>query len=209
MEIFQNFLQQSITFFAIIDPIGISAIALSILSPNISKTQMSTIARKTTITIVVAFFVVLISGDLVLKLFGIGEDSLQVMGGLILLLMAITMVRGSSSNENQDGTRDSKKDEELAVIPIGIPIAFGAGLFTTIIIFKNQVENTMELFTLVMAFCINALIFYLILRNSIYIKKYLGVTGQNVVTKLMGLIVGALAVQFIVSGIIHLAKSYI
>ncbi|WP_375724691.1 MarC family protein [Arcobacter sp. KX21116] len=209
MEVFQNFLQQSITFFAIIDPIGISAIALSILSPNISKTQISTIARKTSITIVVAFFVVLISGELVLKLFGIGEDSLQVMGGLVLLLMALTMVRGSSSGETQDDTRSSKKDEEMAVIPIGIPITFGAGLFTTIIIFKNQVENTMELFTLVVAFCINAFLFYLVLKNSIYIKKYLGVTGQNVVTKLMGLIVGALAIQFIVSGIIHLAKTYI
>lgn len=209
MEIFQNFLQQSITFFAIIDPIGISAIALSILSPNISKTQISTIARKTSITIIVAFFVVLISGDLVLKLFGIGEDSLQVMGGLVLLLMALTMVRGSSSSETQDDKRSSKKDEEMAVIPIGIPITFGAGLFTTIIIFKNQVENSIELFTLVLAFCINAFLFYLVLRNSIYIKKYLGVTGQNVVTKLMGLIVGALAIQFIVSGIIHLSKVYI
>ncbi|MGB7401680.1 MAG: MarC family protein [Arcobacter sp.] len=49
----------------------------------------------------------------------------------------------------------------------------------------------------------------MVLKNSIYIKKYLGVTGQNVVTKLMGLIVGALAIQFIVSGIIHLAKTYI
>jgi multiple antibiotic resistance protein len=209
LEIFQNFLQQSITFFAIIDPIGISAIALSILSPNISKTQISTIARKTSITIIVAFFVVLITGDLVLKLFGISEESLQVMGGLVLLLMALTMVRGSSSTETQDDSKCSKKDEEMAVIPIGIPITFGAGLFTTIIIFKNQVENSIELFTLVLAFCINAFLFYLVLRNSIYIKKYLGVTGQNVVTKLMGLIVGALAIQFIVSGIIHLSKNYI
>jgi multiple antibiotic resistance protein len=188
------------------DPIGVSAIALSLLSPNITKTQIAIIAKKTTSTILIAFFVVLITGDLVLKLFGIHEDSLKVMGGIILLLMAITMVRGSvtvNKKENSD-----KNDEELAIIPIGIPIAFGTGLFTTIIIFKNQAASSVELFSLVISFCVNALVFYLVLKNSIYIKKYIGVTGQNIVTKLMGLIVGALAVQFIISGVVHLAKGY-
>ncbi|XPV69134.1 MAG: MarC family protein [Halarcobacter sp.] len=207
MEIFQNFLQQTITFFAIMDPIGVSAIALSLLSTNTTKTQISIIAKKTTTTILIAFFVVLLSGDLILKLFGIHEDSLKVMGGIILLLMAITMVRGGATKNKKDD--NEKDDQELAVIPIGIPIAFGTGLFTTIIIFKNQVENSVELFSLVLAFCINALIFYIVLKNSIYIKKYLGMTGQNIITKLMGLIVGALAVQFIISGVVHLSQSYL
>lgn len=209
MELFQNFLQQTITLFAIMDPIGVSAIALSLLSPNITKSQISVIAKKTTTTILVAFFVVLITGDLVLKLFGIHEDSLKVMGGLILLLMAISMVTGSAMKSKKEEDDSNKNDEELAIIPIGIPIAFGTGLFTTIIIFKNQVENSVEVFSLVISFCINALIFYLVLKNSIYIKKYLGLTGQNIITKLMGLIVGALAVQFIISGIVNLSKSYL
>ena len=95
------------------------------------------------------------------------------------------------------------------MIPIGIPIAFGAGLFTTIIIFKHQAETFLDVVSITFAFCINALIFYLILKNSIYIKKYLGITGQNIITKLMGLIVGAIAVQFIISGIVALTKSYL
>lgn len=206
MELIQDFLQQSITFFAIMDPIGVSAIALSLLSTNITKSQISTIAKKSTYTILIAFIVVLITGDLVLKLFGIGEDSLKVMGGIILLLMAITMVNGSKETKKSD---DGKDDEELAVIPIGIPIAFGTGLFTTIIIFKHQATTAVDIFSIIMAFCVNALLFYLILKNSIYIKKYLGLTGQNIITKLMGLIVGAIAVQFIISGVVHLGKSYL
>lgn len=206
MELIQTFLQQTITFFAIMDPIGVSAIALSLLSTNITKSQISTIARKSTYTILVAFIVVLISGDLVLKLFGIGEDSLKVMGGIILILMAISMVNGTASEKNSD---EDKKNEEMAVIPIGIPIAFGAGLFTTIIIFKNEANSFMDLVSLSIAFCINAFLFFLILKNSIYIKKYLGASGQNIVTKLMGLIVGAIAVQFIISGVVHLGKSYL
>jgi multiple antibiotic resistance protein len=203
-----TFLQQSITFFAILDPIGISAIALSILSPNITKTQINKVAYKATITIIIAFFVVLISGEMLLKLFGIDENSLKVMGGIVLILMAISMVNGTTKPKD-DNTLDEKNNEELSVIPLGIPIAFGTGLFTTIIIFKHQAQTALDLFSISMAFCLNALVFYLILKNSIYIKKYLGLTGQNIITKLMGLIVGAIAVQFIVGGIVSLSKGYL
>jgi len=206
LEIIQDFLQQSITFFAIMDPIGVSAIALSLLNKNITKTQMNAVAKKSSITIVIAFFVVLLTGDLILKIFSISENSLKVMGGIILILMAITMVNGKNKEKTID---ESKNDEELAIIPIGIPIVFGTGLFTTIIIFKGQSSTWSDLISVSLAFCLNALIFYFILKNSLYIKKYLGITGQNIITKLMGLIVGAIAIQFIVSGIVHLTKSYL
>ena len=208
MDNLSIFLQQFITFFAILDPIGISAIALSILSPNITKTQINKVAYKATITIIIAFFVVLISGEMLLKLFGIDENSLKVMGGIVLILMAISMVNGTTKPKD-DNTLDEKNNEELSVIPLGIPIAFGTGLFTTIIIFKHQAQTALDLFSISMAFCLNALVFYLILKNSIYIKKYLGLTGQNIITKLMGLIVGAIAVQFIVGGIVSLSKGYL
>lgn len=208
MDNFSTFLQQSITFFAILDPIGISAIALSLLSANITKSQINKVAFKTTFTIIIAFFVVLILGESILKIFGIDENSLKVMGGIVLILMAISMVNGTVKTKN-DKSLDEKKDEDLSVIPLGIPIAFGTGLFTTIIIFKHQAQTFLDLFSISMAFCINALVFYFILKNSIYIKKYLGLTGQNIITKLMGLIVGAIAVQFIVSGIVNLSKGYL
>ena len=140
MDALATFLQQSITFFAILDPIGISAIALSILSPNITKTQINKVAYKATITIIIAFFVVLISGEMLLKLFGIDENSLKVMGGIVLILMAISMVNGTTKPKD-DNTLDEKNNEELSVIPLGIPIAFGTGLFTTIIIFKHQAQT--------------------------------------------------------------------
>lgn len=206
MELVQNFLQQGITFFAIMDPIGISALALSLLSTNITKTEMNSVAKKSTLTILIAFFVVLITGDFILRIFGIAEDSLKVMGGIILLLMAISMVNGSTKEKTEE---EVKNNEDLAIIPIGIPIAFGTGLFTTIVIFKHQAETYVDLISISLAFCVNALLFYLVLKNSIYIKKYLGLTGQNIITRLMGLIVGAIAVQFVISGIVNLTKSYL
>ena len=208
---FSTFLQQGITFFAIMDPIGISAIALSLLNPNITKAQINKVALKSTMTVVIAFFVVLITGDFILKLFGIGEHSLKVMGGIILLLMAIGMVNGSATDKKptEEEGEDLEGHDDLSVIPIGIPIAFGTGIFTTIIIFKHQAEVFTDLLSITLAFLVNAALFYIVLKNSIYIKKYLGLTGQNIITKLMGLIVGAISVQFIVSGVINLAKMYL
>ncbi|PPK61650.1 MarC family protein [Malaciobacter marinus] len=201
-----NFLQEVITFFAIMDPIGISAVALSILSPNITKTEINKVAYKTTYTIIISFFVVIIAGEFVLKVFGLDINSLKVMGGLVLLLMALSMISGNIKVKSND---EDKLNEELAIIPIAIPIVFGTGLFSTIIIFKHEADGFIDLASISVAYCLNAIIFYFIFKNSIHIKRYLGQTGQNVITKLMGLIVGALAIQFIISGVVTLAKSYL
>jgi len=206
-----SFLQQGITFFAIMDPIGVSAIALSVLHIDITKSQIKHVANKATMTMIIAFFVVLFTGEFILQLFGIDENSLKVMGGIVLILMAIQMVNGSKKSKKPTKEEDSelKEQDDLSVIPIAIPIAFGTGIFSTIIIFKHQAESTIDLLSISLAFLINAFFMYMALRNSIYIKKYLGLTGQNIITKLMGLIVGAISVQFIISGIIELSKIYL
>ncbi len=80
------------------------------------------------------------------------------MGGIILLLMAISMVSGSTKEKTKD---DDRNDEELAIIPIGIPIAFGTGLFTTVIIFKHQAQTFVDLVSIAFAFCVNALLFFI------------------------------------------------
>jgi len=206
-----SFLQQGITFFAIMDPIGVSAIALSVLHSDITKSQIKHVANKATTTMIIAFFVVLFTGEFILQLFGIDENSLKVMGGIVLILMAIQMVNGSKKSKKPTKEEDSdlKEQEDLSVIPIAIPIAFGTGIFSTIIIFKHQAQSATDLLSISLAFLINAFFMYLALRNSIYIKKYLGLTGQNIITKLMGLIVGAISVQFIISGVIELSKIYL
>lgn len=207
---FEQLLQSSITFFAILDPIGVSAVVLSLVSANVTKSQMNNIAFKSTITIIVAFFVVLISGDFILKLFGIDQHSLKVMGGIVLILTALQMVSSNQKNKKQskEEEKECKEQDDLSVIPIGIPITFGPGIFTTIIIFKQDAHSVVDISALIVAFLINALIIYLAFKNSIYIKKYLGITGQNIITKVMGLIVGAIAVQFIISGSVNLVKAY-
>jgi len=170
---------------------------------------MNKVAFKATMTIVIAFVVVMITGDFVLKLFGIDQHSLKVMGGVVLFLTALQMVNSKAKKQTKEEEKEAKEQEDLSVIPIGIPITFGPGLFTTIIIFQQEAHTATDISALVVAFLINALIIYLAFKNSFYIKKYMGITGQNIITKLMGLIVGAIAVQFVVSGLVNLSKGYL
>ena len=195
---------------AIVDPLGVSAIMLSLLPQNTTKEQMNTIALKATLTIVIAFIVVLVTGTFLLNLFGIEIDSLKVMGGVILLLTAIKMVQGSLEDKEQtdEERQEAIANDAFAVIPLGIPITFGPGIFATIIILRGQSHDIASLGALVVGYMIVALSVYLAFKNSIYIRKYLGITGQKIVTRLMGLIVGAIAVQFIVGGISTLVKHY-
>lgn len=201
----ESFLQHVITFFAIIDPIGASALMLSILHKDVTREEIREIAYKSTLTAVIAFFVVLIGGNIVLKMFGIDINSIKVMGGIILIMMAIQMIQG----KKEEGNIQEKSSSDMTIVPIAIPIIFGPAIFTTVIIVKEHSEGFMELLPIIFAFLVNALVVYLVFRNSIYIKQYLGVTGQAVITKIMGLIVGAIAVQFIISGSVTLVNMYL
>ncbi len=209
-EFFNLLLQYTITLIAIVDPLGVSAIMLSLLPQSTTKEHINQIAWKATMTIIVAFFVVLLTGNFLLNLFSIEIDSLKVMGGIILLLTAIKMVQGSmeSKNQTEEEREEAIKNDEFSVIPLGIPITFGPGVFATIIILRGEYLEVVSLSALVLAFFIVALSVYLAFKNSIYIRKYLGITGQKIVSRLMGLIVGAIAVHFIVGGVSVLVKHY-
>ena len=210
VDFFNLLLQNTITMIAIVDPLGVSAIMLSLLPQNTTKEYINKIAAKATMTIIIAFFVVLLTGNFLLNLFGIEIDSLKVMGGIILLLTAIKMVQGSmeSKNQTEEEREEAIKHDEFSVIPLSIPITFGPGIFATIIILRGHSEGIVSIAALIMAYLIVALSVYLAFKNSIYIRHYLGITGQKIVSRLMGLIVGAIAVQFIVGGLSVLAKHY-
>jgi multiple antibiotic resistance protein len=211
MDFLNLLLQHTITMMAIVDPLGVSAIMLSLLPQSATKEQINKIAYKSTLTIIVAFIIVLISGNFLLTLFGIELDSLKVMGGVILLLTAIKMVNGTIEGKNQtkEEREEAQNHDEFAIIPLGIPITFGPGIFATVVILKGHTHTFVELCALVVSYLIVALAVYLSFKNSIYIKQYLGITGQKIISRLMGLIVGAIAVQFVLSGATSLIKSYL
>ncbi len=185
------------------DPVGVSAMMLGMLSHQATHSEVSVIAKQAAWTILIAFFVVFVAGDSILTAFGINQFSLKVIGGIVLLLMALEML-GSSSGR----MLSAENPDRIGVIPLGIPVIFGAGLFTTVIIFKQQADSWTDVAITVAAFLVNAVAMYIILRYAIHLRRWLGKTAENVITKLMGLITGAIAIQFIIGGAVELTKQY-
>jgi len=195
-----------IALITILNPIAAASIMVGMVTsptPNIIRP----IAFKATLTILIASLVTLFSGEFVFKLFGINVLSLKVIGGIILMMIAINMANGqqSKARHSKEEADEAEEKDDVSVIPLGIPILFGPGVIATIIVLNhNHIQHypMMVSYGLITAAIFGAaLTVYLILRYAGAINRALGVTGMKIMTRIMGLIVGAIAAQFIISGV--------
>jgi len=203
-SIFNAFLKDFVSLIAILDPIAAAAVLISLVPPGTSKKVIDDISFRTSMLVFVASLVTLFLGDLIFKFFGINIDSIKVMGGIILLIFAIHTVNGNLSagtKQTEEEISEAVEKDDIAIVPLGIPILFGPGVMVTIVILKERIDSIFSLLVLVFAIALSSFVTYLTLKNSRILLKRLGVTGSKIITRIMGLIVGAIASQFIVSGI--------
>ncbi len=198
-----DFLKYLLSLLVIVDPV-FAAVFVAGLSPSVDFVKE--VAKKSSLTVLFASLITLAVGDSVLKLLGINIFSIKIFGGLILLHMAFQMLQA-----HQPKTKHSDREEEalslkddISVIPLGIPILFGPGAFTTLLIFREELRGALSLFQLLLAVVLVVLTIYFTILNSAYLSKRLGPTGIGVLTRVFGLFIGALGSQFVVDGIKHL-----
>lgn len=199
-------LHDTIALITIFNPIAAASIMVAMVSPA-TNNMIRPIALKTTLTLLIASFVTLFAGELIFKLFGISVLSIKVIGGILLMFIAIHMSQGqqSKTRHSKEEAEEAEEKEDISVIPLGIPILFGPGAIATIIVLNN---NHGENYSAIMSYgivalsiIISSLSVYIILRYAGAINKALGVTGMKILTRIMGLVVGAIAAQFLVGGI--------
>jgi len=205
MQYFSILSHDIIALITILNPIAAASIMISLVTPT--PQVINKVAIKATLTVMIASLITLYSGEYIFKLFGINVLSLKVIGGVILMLIAINMAYGHSSKarhtkEEQD---EAEEKEDVSIVPIGIPILFGPGVIATIIVLNNNHTKVLTTFQSYMSVTVSIIIasgvVFLTLKYAGAINKALGVTGMKILTRIMGLIVGAIAAQFLVSGI--------
>lgn len=199
----QTLMHYSVGLITILNPIAAAAIMISSSPSNLTKQDADEIGKKATLTVVLASLITIFLGNIVFDLFGINSSSVMVIGGIVLLLMSIQMVQGKipETSHSVEESKVAMLKENISVIPIGIPILFGPGVISTLMIFKAKSSNIVEIALLLIAVMISGWLIYLTLRNAIFLTKVLGVSGLKIMTRIMGLIVGAIAAQFIIFGI--------
>lgn len=142
-------------------------------------------------------------GEQIIGFFGFSVGSLQVGGGIIMIMIALNMLNAQTSRtkatpeeEDEAGVRAS-----IAVVPLAIPLLTGPGSISTVIVYAGKTQHWYELLFLAGVGVLIALVVWIVLRAAEPIARVIGRTGINVGTRLMGLILAALAVEFIVDGL--------
>ena len=154
-------------------------------------------------TVVAVIVVCALLGEHIIKFFGISTASLQVSGGLLILLMALNML-----NAQPGGARTTLEERDeaehkhtIGVVPLGIPLLTGPGAMSTVIVMAHNAKRTMDYAVIIGSGVVIAGLVWLTLQMAQPIARTLGRIGINIATRIMGLLVAAVAVEFIVDGL--------
>jgi len=198
------------SIFVIVNPIEATMVFISLTS-GMEQEEKKKIYWRTTFVAFAIALLFAVAGDMVLQFFGITVDSLRVAGGVLLFLVAIDMLRGVRQQKKitEAELRDANLREDISVFPLATPLLTGPGAITTVVVLMGTAV-TFSLKALVLAALVLTFVAtYFILRFSEYIDRALGITGIMVMTRIMGLILGAIAVNFVALGAWNLYQAMI
>ncbi len=197
---FKEILFDTISLITILNPIAAAAIMLSL----VKYSDIPDVSKRTSLTVLIASIITAVAGGLILKAFGINVPSIKAIGGVVLLVIALNMIQGKeiapTNNTKEEHQAASEKDD-IAIIPLAIPVLFGPGVITTIIILSEKTKSWSDKGVLLLAIFFSVFLVYLTLRNASFISKFLGVNGLKITSRIMGLIIGAISFLFLVGGI--------
>ena len=195
----QNFLTIFVPLVIILDPLGNLPLFLLFTEQNTPAEQ-----ERTAIVSCLAAAAILIffglTGDFVLRFLGISLPAFQIAGGFIFFIYALQMLRlipsgiKTSAEEKQEGVAK----ENVTLVPLATPLLAGPGAITAVMV--QQQSNPDNIFLLLPAIVAACFLVYAVFHFGKELKKFLGVGGIRVFTRLMGLLLAVIAVQFIVSG---------
>jgi len=197
------FLDSLIIMFVVVDPVGLAPI-FAALTQGESPAAKHRIAIRGTLIAGTILLIFVLAGDSLLNALGIGMPAFQIAGGLLLFLLAVDMVfaRPSgmrSTTEREHREAEAKKD--ISVFPLAIPLIAGPGALTTVLLMVGeQGEDPLVIGTVLVVVFLVLLATLASLFFSARLMAFMGETGANVVSRVLGVILAALAVQFVLDG---------
>jgi MarC family membrane protein len=190
------------SLFIIVDPIAMLPAFLA-MTPGDTPASRIRMARLACCVAGGVLIVCAATGNWVFRLLGITLPAFQMGGSIVLLLVALDMLRARRSEvrETTEETAAAADKEDIAITPLGIPMLAGPGAITTAILMQNQAEGLAQhiaLYVCIVAVCV---ISYIILRISAHGVRWISPLVMKIVTRLMGLLLTALAMQFMLNAL--------
>ena len=202
-----DLLKPLIALLAIVNPIGVVPFFIH-FTQNLTPEQRRHTIRVSAFTAFIVIAVSAIAGLKIIEFFGISLASFQVGGGTLLLISAIQMLNAQpAEGRKEDVTEGEHKVDtgaSIAVVPLTIPLLTGPATISTMVIYADKTRDWWQLAVLVGYGVVVAVATFLVFSASGRIAKVLGQTGINIMTRLMGLILAALAVELLADGLTKL-----
>lgn len=199
---YTDYLKIFIALLAVVDPLGTMPI-IAAMTARDKAPELKTIARTVVLSVTTVLLVALYIGQEVLIFFGISINSFRVSGGILLMLMSLSMLQGKISEtvRNEEEAKEGKTKETIAVVPLSIPLLAGPGAISTVILYAQKGSGINHYLLISLDIIAVNAILWCVLRATPWLTQRLSQTGINVVIRLMGLILLALAVEFIAGGL--------
>ncbi|HET8552622.1 MAG TPA: YchE family NAAT transporter [Gammaproteobacteria bacterium] len=187
---------------AMTNPIGAVPIFIDLTTTE-TVSQRNRTAFHAALTTGIVLIVALWAGEMILNFFGISIASFRVAGGILLLLMALAMLqaRVSSIKQTPGERQRGVEQDSVAVVPLGLPLLAGPGAISTVILYSHHGAPWWNGIGLAVVIVVIAVLIWLSFRAAPLLTRALGKTGINVVTRIMGLIMAAIGVEFIATGL--------
>ena len=188
-----------VTLFVIIDPIGLTPIFIA-LTPGMTAQQRRAIALRATLISAALLFLFAFFGEQVLGFIGISMPAFRIAGGILLFLTALDMLfeRRTKRREDQAEYEDAP---DPSVFPLAIPLIAGPGAIATMILLTGQDgAGALHLLAIHLVMALVVLLVLALFLLAAPLERVLGPTGINVVTRLLGMLLAALSVQFVIDG---------
>jgi len=188
----------------IVNPLGSTLIYVSLTS-GMDKQAQDTIARDACRSALIILILVALAGTWILQIFGITLEAFRIAGGILLFGIGMEMVYAKTSRTKLTATEkyESRDADDIAVMPIAIPMIAGPGAITTTIVLMNEASamTPVAIAIVLSSILLSIVITYYMMRHSEYIMKKIGQRQYRAINRLMGMLLIAIAVQFVINGI--------
>lgn len=188
-----------VTMFVVIDPIAIAPLFLA-LTKGMSKPQRRRMAWRAVCVAGLILLVFAAFGEAVLSFIGISMPAFRVAGGVLLFITALDMLF-ERRTKRREGQTEGDDGDDPSVFPLAIPLIAGPGAIASVILLVGEKPGAEGLITISAITALTLVVMGITLQASSYMERAIGKTGINVLTRLLGMLLAALSVQFVLDGL--------
>lgn len=198
------------SLFSVVNPFGAVPVYLA-MTPHYTIKERNRTALHTSIYFILILLAFYFAGSFILGFFGISIYALKIAGGMVILSSGMALSGGKYEERkgiNKEVRKQALNKEDISFSPMAMPMLSGPGSISLLISLYAEYSSLNSRLTIVAVVITTGILVYAILRTAPYLFKLLGVAGLKAVTKIMGFIVMAIGVQYIITGIMSFVKHY-